>query len=185
MRDVFDSLPTSTSEEQIRHAPAAPRYTFPGDDPDVDREAERLVQAIDALDARVHAQEIDDLSFFVELVRLGVFRLDSLGRVWRRWAWHDARKCLVRLREEVRGDIIHTRRWTMCVEWKWTGGDRRRVEAHRLVYHLLVGPLEHPNMLIHHVNNIKSDNRPSNLSAPRVRDRSTRAVADVLRRVRG
>jgi hypothetical protein len=205
MRDVFSDLPVSTAEDQVRGEPSPPRFIFPGEDSAVDQEADRLVALIDALDARVPVRirrrrhgrthsvaappsgqnDLDELGFFVELVRLGVFRLDSLGRVWRRWVWHDARKCLVRLREEVRGDIVHTHRWTMCVLGMWGGGYRRRIEAHRLVYHLLVRPLDHPNMLIHHVNGIKSDNRPSNLAAPRRRDQTARVVAETLRAARG
>lgn len=152
--------------DKIRSAPSTgPRYKRPGASHDA--EAEALATQIDALYEQVLSHQLTNFSFFLELLRLNVIGVDPQGRTWRRWVWSPVETALVRLERPERADIIHTSRGTYCLEWKWSGGEKIRCEAHRLIYHVFVTPISHPRMLIRHRNGNQGDNRPENLYAPR------------------
>lgn len=84
-----------------------------------------------------------------ELVKLGQWRIDSLGRVWKKrngqWirAEHRMPQGYLQVRKMVKGLRIHT-------------------GAHRLVYHHFQGPIPE-GLVINHLNGKKDDNRPENL----------------------
>lgn len=84
-----------------------------------------------------------------ELVKSGVWEIDSQGRIWNK----DKGK-----RAECGNG------WGYLQVYKETNGVRILTGAHRLVYHHFKGEIP-CGMVINHINGIKNDNRPENLEA--------------------
>jgi hypothetical protein len=99
---------------------------------------------------------------FLELVRRGVFKVDSIGRVWRvglcGCSPHFFR---VRPIAPRRAEVPDRKDEYLCVKFI-LNGKGRTAQAHRLVWAVRRGPIP-LGLTVNHKNGRKRDNRPGNL----------------------
>ena len=99
----------------------------------------------------------DSFSIVLQLIRDGMFSVDEQGVIWRhkirtKWGYRD----------------VHTRRadHILPIGYRYLSVtiNRRQmaIPAHRLVWHILCGPIP-PRMEVNHIDGNRSNNHPSNL----------------------
>ncbi len=118
----------------------------------------------------------------VDLVRLGVFRIDAQGRVWRLAEFSHGGKGRLRPVVPRRADLPHGGTGYLGVNVRLANRMSRTVLAHRLVWQYFHGDILaglDPN----HENGIKKDNRPGNLTLMTLKENHRHAFEVIKTRV--